>query len=254
MPLLSWFHRNFSTCPYLPFCYYLQHPWANKEVFVEDLQTIFTPPTMLKALLLLISGMDYTNTSSPNKNICKSIDAQTKLGWHQFCLGRISIKWRSTYESLYDPKNHLKPLTWVSHLVLAIWSLTQKIWKCWNRIVHDIKLTSQMSQHMSQSHAKVTYMYQNFLNDPFQIPQHLRYLFDRPLSLLLGMSEDATKCWIVTVNEAIRTKSLIHHANAYSRKFMARFLGKENTPPPSQSHKPTKDRIQIQYQSDQTKH
>lgn len=177
-----------------------------------------------------------------------------KLGWHQFCLGRISIKWRSTYESLYDPKNHLKPLTWVSHLVLAIWTLTQKIWKCWNRIVHDIKLTSQMSQHMSQSHAKVTYMYQNFLNDPFQIPQHLRYLFDRPLSLLLGMSEDATKCWIVTVNEAIRTKSLIHHANAYSRKFMARFLGKENTPPPSQSHKPTKDRIQIQYQSDQTKH
>jgi hypothetical protein len=60
---------------------------------------------------------------------------------------------------------------------------------------------------MKQYHVQVHLLYDTYIINPFVIPHHLRYLFDRPLKVLLGMSKDATRCWIETIEEAIRTQS-----------------------------------------------
>jgi len=111
-------------------------------------------------------------------------------------------------------------------------TLTHSKWKGRNQVVHVNKLSKQVAICLSQYHTKVTALCNEFIIDPFQFPQDLRYLYDRPLPTLLQMSEDATR-WIATTEEAKRKQSLIQKNSFWSTHCLARFPGKEKSAPSS---------------------
>jgi hypothetical protein len=159
--------------------------------------------------------------SFPQPELKEAYESQNTMGWYQFLLARISAKWRRAFIKLKSPKSTLIPATWAARVVMAIWTYTHSVWKDWNHSVHQSSLAIATGKNIKESHSKVVSLYNAFNNGPFSIPQHLRYLFDRPLATSLKMSEDAICCWVNTVEEALRTQKLIQQKSTYSRNCMA---------------------------------
>ncbi len=91
-------------------------------------------------------------------------------------------------------------------------------------------IEEQISQCLASYHSVIKILYRECTDGPFLFPSHLRHHFDRPLTDLLNMSEDASQCWIETAKEAKRTQRLALKASESSRRCLACFLGKINTP------------------------
>jgi len=194
------------------------------ETLTQEINSILTPSQIAQSILSRITLTEPSSPSPVHDSLMTALKAQDSIGWHQFLLGRISKKWQLAYVALYDSKRHPRLASWISKFITLIWSYTHSLWKGWNQEVHGRTSAELISQGLSQYHNTILSMYQEYTQDPFLFPAHL---FDRPLSNLLLMSEDATQCWIQTAKEAKRTQKLMQNQTAASRNCLAQFLGKK---------------------------
>jgi len=194
------------------------------ETLTQEINSILTPSQIAQSILSRITLTEPSSPSPVHDSLMTALKAQDSIGWHQFLLGRISKKWQLAYVALYDSKRHPRLASWISKFITLIWSYTHSLWKGWNQEVHGRTSAELISQRLSQYHNTILSMYQEYTQDPFLFPAHL---FDRPLSNLLLMSEDATQCWIQTAKEAKRTQKLMQNQTAASRNCLAQFLGKK---------------------------
>jgi hypothetical protein len=202
-----------------------------RDTVQQTLEQIFTPSQMTAVIVSQAYDPPKAISSTIHQQILLVSKAQNSIGWHNFVLSWISTKWRLLYEKLYTPSKNPKPSVWSSKLISALWTYVHSIWKGRNQIAHGKTINEQTEKHLRESHLTVTCLYNDIIADPLLVLQHLCYLINRPLPALLQMSEDATNCWIATIEEAKRTQALIHKNSAQSARCLARFLGKENSEP-----------------------
>jgi len=194
------------------------------ETLTQEINNIFTPPQIAQSILSRISLTEPSSPSPVQNSVMTALKAQDSIGGHPFLLLCISKKWRLADIALYDSKKHPRPAAWTSKLITLIWLYTHSLWKGRNQEVHGWTSAERISRHLSQYHNTITSMYQEYTQDPFLFLAHLRYSFDKPLSNLLLMSEDAARCWILAAEEAKRTQKLMQNQMAASRNCLARFF------------------------------
>jgi len=68
------------------------------------------------------------------------------------------------------------------------------------------------------------------------IPHHLWYLFQKPITYLTSMDEDAIRCWLATIEESKQAQSYISKKSIKSRECLYKFLGRPLKQSQSQDH------------------
>ena len=81
------------------------------------------------------------------KALSQCFDQQTKIGWANFCLGRVSKQWgRINYENTKYRKNKIDPTSWTAKLIQELWRYSQGLWTGRNEKEHGQTLAISIDE------------------------------------------------------------------------------------------------------------
>jgi hypothetical protein len=125
------------------------------------------------------------------------------IGWHQFCLGRISKKWHDAMKALLPPTQPYCRLQWGSHLINALWQFTKSIWHHQNALVHGADAAASAQSILNGLRDRVRAHYHAYQECSGYVLARHQYLFmSRTLDQRLSVSYDYLNCWLRSVDEA----------------------------------------------------
>jgi hypothetical protein len=136
------------------------------------------------------------------------VDSQRHLGQHCLHRGHISTAWRTTYLASLPKDSKRKAAradSWAKNVIVAIWSYSIALWKARNAVVHGQTTQQEDSKTMRLLKNQSKQYFSNYRRDPHAVPADRRYLFDKPLEVVLQFPKQQLKCWIASVEEAIAT-------------------------------------------------
>jgi len=139
-----------------------------------------------------------------------------EIGWYQFCLGRISMKWAS---AVHQYNRTLYPdtgLHWSSLLISALWKYSRTLWRFRNGIIHGATVAEQANKQIEQLRTKITNYYETYADNPdIVLPRHASLFTTKSMSDRLQATYDSMTAWLRSVEEAIQ---VVQHQEAMLRE------------------------------------
>jgi hypothetical protein len=86
-------------------------------------------------------------------------DQYAKIGWYQFCLGRISKNWAMAFNAYQTPSHHNAGLHWSSQLIASLWIFTRKMWAHRNQIIHGATASEAATNEIRTLQEKISSHY-----------------------------------------------------------------------------------------------
>jgi hypothetical protein len=214
----SKYYGHDSSCPYCIQTETLTHLFtctsiAAAEARQSALQTLQESLVKLKMpqpledlLVALLSHSETTETFDPGMQ--HLVDSQRHLGRQSLHRGHISTAWRTTYLASLPKDSKQKAAradSWAKNVIVAIWSYSIALWKARNAVVHGQTTLQEDSKTLKLLKNQSKQYFSSYSRDPHAVPADRRYLFDKPLEVVLQFPKQQLKCWIASVAEAIAT-------------------------------------------------
>jgi hypothetical protein len=192
----------------------------------ESLAKFNTPQPLADLLVALLSHTETTiKFDSATHHL---VGSQRHLGQNCLHRGHVSTAWRTTYLASLPKDSKRKAEradSWAKNVIVAIWSYSITLWKARNAVVHGQTTLQEDSKTMRLLKNQSKQYFSNYKKDPHAIPADRRYLFDKPLEVVLQFPKQQLKCWIASVEEAIATGTYRATKNHNSMKgLLKKFL------------------------------
>ncbi len=233
-----------NNCPFCPaeetLCHFFTCPngdasnlrSVSMQVLVTELVNANTPKPLQQAILQGITQwtMTYPDTftyyisAGQQLLTCDAtlaaFTAQTHLGWDQFLRGRVTLKWRSAYCSLWGEQSITASKVWSRHLILSLWTYASSLWKSRNGHIFGCNKISAREKCRAALQERIKRAYKAYANDPFYVsPQH-NPLFKRcPMNDRLCHSNASIESWLWTVEEARHWQQIFHDRQTKITKY-----------------------------------
>jgi len=217
------YYQESSACPYCPDTETMQHLFCCTSAPAVAIRTDATRTlsTTLKAIstseklsagiisLLHPQATDNLSPAGETTATQEAVAAQSALGWDQLLRGRLSTKWRTSFLQTIPSttkQGESDAALWVKKLIIALWDYAFTIWQARNDTVHGQTETAQESKALKAMRQEVKHLFLAYDNDPYLVPSSRAHLFDKPLLVLLQLPLNQLRCWVLSVQEAIKTR------------------------------------------------
>jgi hypothetical protein len=206
---------------------------------ITNQKTIGTPTPILESIKHALQFWEDSAGSgivpSPTRGTLNPFDisltqayqAQGKIGWEQFLIGKISTHWRKFYEIYQNThKKNSSSMLWSSSLIIHLFNYTSSLWRFRNGVLHGHNLKEEKLKKLEKLEEAISTAYQKYNSDPFIISHHLSSIFDKPLQYVLQTDIDYLSSWLRTYTEAVETQleSRCRQSNAAKLLFATRKL------------------------------
>jgi len=261
------YYQESSACPYCPDTETMEHlfccPSAPAVATRTDairtlgstLKTISTPEVLSAGIISLIHPPAIANLDPARETIATQevVEAQSELGWDQLFRGRLSTAWRTAYLRTIPSTTKRREsvaATWVKKLIIALWDYSFTIWQARNDMVHGQTETAKESKALKATRQEAKRLFLAYDNDPYLVPSSRAHLFDKPLLVLLQLPITPLRCWVISVQEAIKTRQYREEEQQRRQKeHFKRFFIRKLSPVPAM---PTKRQPRSHQQNNQT--
>jgi hypothetical protein len=211
-----------------------QHRDSMEQKYKKSLISAGTLEPILDIMLQGINlSVPRTCLTTMQSALRQAIVDQNQIGWLSFLQGYISTEWQRAYKANLPKKTKNKEQlsqTWAKNIILATWTYSKQIWEYRNTVVHGEISGQEESKAVQKMKQQAKAYYKLHEQDKYCVPYTRTYLFDKPLLLIQQLPEDNLRCWLNSVEEAIKThasREALHHE--LSRNALYKFFNR--TPP-----------------------
>jgi hypothetical protein len=219
-----------SNSPYCPTCQNSDETWDHivqcnnplrskeRKKFLSTLdKSLASSETPLPKRVAIIGGIaEYIkNNLTPDLHklfppaspqLHEAFQDQTKIGWDQLCLGRISKKWILEISS-----TQIKyPKYWGTQLLVAIWTFSLSCWNHRNSVVHGTTLQDQISVKKSHRLHEALQLQEKAIN---MVCHADLDMVSTPATKLSRLSHQSLENWILHVRALIAVNKNEHKHN-----------------------------------------
>lgn len=245
-------HIYYGQSPLCPICqleeetiqhvYTCSHPAAAQfrqnslEELQQNLRNISTPSPVIEAILHGFTEWEQDPTShdiraltagslrGPDAVLTSAFHEQLRdIGWLQFCMGRVSLKWASAVTQYTEKPYEGIGEQWAAALIAALWRYSRSLWQHRNGVVHGASIEEQAQRRLSLLRSQITQHYANFEANPNIVLARHRTLFtSKTMEERLRASYDVIAAWLRSVDEALQ---VVQHQESQLRATSLNFFG-----------------------------
>lgn len=148
----KWKKRKMAECPH---CYYPEEDNVHvikcqaelamtKWKELMDKLTNFiverrAHPTVIRAITMVLDAWRYGEEAldiyNYSEDLQKALAEQSKIGWDNFVMGRISIKWKQIFIKMY--KGYKQKQVTAANMIEKMYEILFNMWELWNQVLHN---------------------------------------------------------------------------------------------------------------------